>query len=364
MNLSVKTDLWQYLSQTDKPILLYGMGNGADKILRVCEKYGIEISDFFASDGFVRGHSFHGKVVLSYSEAKAKYGHFIVLLSFASALPDVLANIRRIAAENELYAPDVPVFGDNLFNLDFFSAHKEELEEVYSLLADDLSRKTFINVIQYKLSGDISYLDACEADEETAMRELISPEEIKEYADLGAYNGDTVRRLLSLAPNLRRVIAFEPDRRNFRKLSEYAESVSSQLSIRPLMLASWSHRDTLLMDASGNRNANLSDAAKAKKTVEVPADSLDNQLGDLRPDYVKYDVEGSEKEALLGSKETIRTHRPKLLVSLYHRSEDLFALPLLLRDLAPAYTFYLRKLPYVPAWDLNLYAIPQFQGEQ
>ena len=72
MNVEVKVDLWHYLKTADKPILMYGMGNGADKILKVCESYGIEIADFFASDGFVRGHSFHGKVVLSYSQAKVK----------------------------------------------------------------------------------------------------------------------------------------------------------------------------------------------------------------------------------------------------------------------------------------------------
>ena len=359
MNLSPTTDLWQYLSKTQKPILMYGMGNGADKILRVCEKYGIEISDFFASDGFVRGHSFHGKVVLSYSEAKQKYGSFIVLLSFASSLPDVLDTIRRVAAENELYAPDVPVFGDNLFNLEFFRANETSFCEAYNLLADELSRKTFAEVIRYKLSGDITHLDACESDETETTKTLLRPESIETYADLGAYNGDTIRRLLPLAPHLRRVVAFEPDRRNFRKLSEYAESVADQLAITPLQLAAWSHKEPLLMDASGNRNANLADAAKAKKTVETEADSLDNHVGDLRPDYIKYDVEGSEREALLGSAQTIRRHRPRLLVSLYHRSEDLFALPLLLKELAPDYDFYLRKLPYVPAWDLNLYAIPK-----
>ena len=105
------TDLWHYLkSQADsgRPILLYGMGNGADKIISVAERCGIEISDFFASDGFVRGHFFHGKRVLSYSETKEKYGagNIIVLLSFASSLPDVIENIRRISAESELYAPD------------------------------------------------------------------------------------------------------------------------------------------------------------------------------------------------------------------------------------------------------------------
>ena len=61
----IKKDLWQYLAESDKPIVMYGMGNGADKILSVCEAKGIEIKDFFASDGFVRGHSFHGKKVLS-----------------------------------------------------------------------------------------------------------------------------------------------------------------------------------------------------------------------------------------------------------------------------------------------------------
>ena len=46
-------DLWQYLAATDKPIVMYGMGNGADKILAVCDRFGITVRDFFASDGFV-----------------------------------------------------------------------------------------------------------------------------------------------------------------------------------------------------------------------------------------------------------------------------------------------------------------------
>ena len=68
MNFSdnlVQSDLWTYLASTSKTVVMYGMGNGADKILAVCNRYNIEIKDFFASDGFVRGHSFHGKTVLS-----------------------------------------------------------------------------------------------------------------------------------------------------------------------------------------------------------------------------------------------------------------------------------------------------------
>ena len=64
--------LWDYLKNTDKPIVLYGMGNGADMIIEVLESLSLTFSDVFASDGFVRGHSFHGKKVLTYSEIKEK----------------------------------------------------------------------------------------------------------------------------------------------------------------------------------------------------------------------------------------------------------------------------------------------------
>ena len=71
--INAECDIWTYLQNCGKKIVMYGMGNGADKILDICEKKGIVISDFFASDGFVRGHMFHGKTVLSYSQIKEKY---------------------------------------------------------------------------------------------------------------------------------------------------------------------------------------------------------------------------------------------------------------------------------------------------
>lgn len=357
MNIEITKDLWNYLAESQKPILMYGMGNGADKILRVCQQYGVEIDDFFASDGFVRGHSFHGKTVLSYSQAKEKYGDFIVLLSFASSLPEVIANIKRIASEVELYAPDVPVFGDNLFNMEFFNSHRAEFEEAYELLADQRSREVFTNVINYKLSGKIDYLFASDDDDAEVTAELVRPSEIKSYIDLGAYNGDTVRSLMGYTDTLEEVIAFEPDRRNFRKLSEWAETVEKP-KITAHKLGAWSHSDTLFFDASGNRNANLSVEGGAKLT-EVAVDSVDSIAKGFAPDYIKYDVEGSEHEALMGSRETIAVHLPTLLVSVYHRSEDLYKLPLLVKELYPDYGLYLRKLRYIPAWDLNLYAIPR-----
>lgn len=354
----VKTDLWKYLASTDKTVVMYGMGNGADKILTVCEGYGIEIADFFASDGFVRGHSFHGKTVLSYSEVKKKYGaeNIIVLISFGSSLPDVLDLFKRVSFECETYAPDVPVCNGDLFNYEFFENNKEKIERVYSLLADDTSKKIYENVINYKLSGNIDYLFKAETDKDETYS-LLCAEKFEYIADLGAYNGDTVREILEYSPNVKAITAFEPDRRNFKKLSQYCESIQDRIEINALNAAAWSSDTTLLFGGEGNRNSGVFAPSKTAKTVEVDARSLDSALSGSRVDYIKYDVEGAEREAIEGSLDTILSYRPALLVSAYHKSEDIFSLPLQIHELRPDYKLYYRRYPYVPAWDLNLICI-------
>ncbi len=356
------TDLWQYLKTAEKPIVMYGMGNGADKILKVCEKKGIEVSDFFASDGFVRGHFFHGKRVLSYTEAKEKYGEgkFIVLLSFASSLPDVVANIKKIADECELYAPDVPVSGDNLFDLEFYNTHISEIEKARSTFADEQSRLVFDNVIKYKLTGKISYLFECDSEQSEAF-ELMGAKDFSVTADLGAYNGDSARELALYAPKLKRIYAVEPDRRSFKKLSAYADS-EDRFEVIPSNFAAWNKLETLAFGAEGNRNSGVGQALvnqKTAKLTEVEATTLDYVVRDSQYpiDYIKYDVEGAELEALEGSQETIAYCHPALLVSVYHRSEDIFALPIWINEHFPEYKLYLRKFRYIPAWDLNLYAV-------
>ncbi|MBO7296930.1 MAG: FkbM family methyltransferase, partial [Clostridia bacterium] len=120
---------------------------------------------------------------------------------------------------------------------------------------------------------------------------------------------------------------------------------------------------TLTFDASGNRNAGAKQntstvlQGRAGKVTEVQARSVDSVLGGAGCDYIKFDVEGSEAQALHGCRQTIAKYAPALLVSCYHRSEDLYALPALVHALLPEYRLYLRRFPYFPAWDINLYAI-------
>ncbi len=359
------SDLWQRLQKETRPILMYGMGNGADKILAVLDRYGVEVADFFASDGFVRGHSFHGKTVLSYRRAEEKYQDFVILLSFATALPEVLERILAMGQAHPLYVPDVPVAGSELFDLAFEQAHKEELAKTKALLCDQASKDLFDRVIEYKLTGEISPLLSQTTPPEEMYR-LLSVEDCRTYADLGAYNGDTVRFVRELAPKLSKIYAMEPDQRNFRKLCERAEAEGFASQMTALQAAAWDREEVLSFRQEGNRNAGVGDklSLAGGKLKEVQGMPLDAFVQEAEVDLIKYDVEGAEARALLGSREVIRRNRPALLVSLYHRSEDLFALPLLLQSICPDYDFYLRRERCLPAWDLNLLAVPKEKRKQ
>ena len=85
--------------------VVYGMGNGADKLFRRFEMYGISVAEIFASDGFVRGHSYRGYKVKSFSEIKESYSDFVIVLSFASNRSEVIELFSEIDKKHDLYIP-------------------------------------------------------------------------------------------------------------------------------------------------------------------------------------------------------------------------------------------------------------------
>lgn len=359
-------DLWERLAAERRPIFLWGTGNGADKILDVCEAKSIPISGIFASDGFVRSRCFRGFPVTSWAEAKANCGadRPVVLMAFGSSRPEVLENAKRIASEATLLAPDVPAFGEGLFTRAFANEHRAEIFAARELFSDEESWRIFDLVLTYKWTGEVEYLFEAVSDPEEIARNLLRPEAIRAYADLGAYVGDTIQKLAQVAPNLQTVFAMEPDPHSFRKLEAYA-TAEERFSVFATEAAAWNTEGEVLFDGSGNRNSGaLSNRSAALndrpvKVRSVRALPLDALVGKAPVDFIKYDVEGSEREALEGSRKTILRDFPKLLVSVYHRVDDFFVLPLRLHKSFPEYALYLRRDTGIPAWDLNLWAVKE-----
>ena len=348
--------LWEQLQSETRPVVLYGMGNGAEKAFAECQRRGIPVSGVFASDAFVRGQTFLGYRVETLAQVEARFDDFVILLCFGSFLPDVMAHIDSVAGRHPLYAPDLPLFGGGIWDREYAMAHRNELAEAYSLLADDLSRKVFVHLFAYRMTGKLSYLSSCESDREEMYR-LLRVGEDESYLDLGAYDGDTVRELLDYTGGqFHSVTAVEPDPKNRRKLLQKMETFAPGFSSDPRFLlieggVSSSDGEERFDNAAG-RNSSLSENGK----LQVRVYSIDSLTKGRRCTLIKMDVEGVEARALSGAVQTLRLSRPKLLFSAYHRTEDIFALPLLLHRLQPEYRICLRHQPYYPAWEVNFCA--------
>ncbi|MBR0467223.1 MAG: FkbM family methyltransferase [Clostridia bacterium] len=341
-------DLWNYLKETNKPIVLYGMGDGADKIISVLNSKKIKISGVFASDNFVRNKTFGGFPVTNYKTAKATFPDMIVLLCFGTALPDVINNIKNIASECELYAPDVPVSGGPVFDADFYKENEDKINSARKVLADSVSIKTFDSIIEYKLSGDINKLFSCEiANEE--IYDIFDVKGTKCFVDLGAYRGDTVIDFVNRVETYDRIIAAEPDEKTFAKLKKNTENLKN---ITLINAAVSDKTGVMYFDKKASRGSHL---VKSESEKSIPTFSLDS-LGLFGDNvYIKADIEGAEADFINGAKDTIKNLKPSIRIAAYHKSEDIFSIPLKVLAINPDYKVYLRHNPCLPAWDTDYF---------
>lgn len=346
--------IWERLQKQTRPIVLYGMGDGADKALACLAAYGISIAGVFASDAFVRGQIYRGYQVQTLAQLEESLGEMVVLLCFATERPDVLLQIEQVAERHTLLVPDFPVCGEELFTPAFCRAHMEEIQQAENLLADEWSRLVLRNVLAAKLTGEPHLLRTCESDRSEVYSQLLplGAEEI--FFDAGAYTGDTVEEFVRrVNGQFAHILAAEPDKRNFAKLLYTVERLGISDRTECIQAGIWSGTDKLPFLHRSGRQAALSSADRTESKIAV--DSVDHLLAGRQATLLKFDVEGAEREALLGSADTIRTYRPKLAVAAYHRREDLFALVLLIHQICPHYRIFLRHHPYLPGWETNLY---------
>lgn len=347
-------NVWDYLRETDLPIVLYGMGNGTDMIIEKLNEIGVSVADIFASDEFVRGHSFRGFKVLKYSDVCLKYDDFVIVVCFAVHDRPMLERIRTLSEKHTLFAPNVPIVNDGVFTREFIAEHDEEFERAYGLLSDEFSRQSFIDVLNFKVSGKVEYLFKCEKNKEEIYSEYLQLGRDEIFMDLGAYDGDTVREFLQATDGeYKKIIAVEADEKNYRKLTDKTADVKN---IETYNLAVWDKKETLFFEKKKGRNSKLSSAG----TVEIQADSVDNILDGERITVLKMDIEGSEEKALDGAKKTIAEFRPKLYVCAYHRNSDMYRLPLKIHELCADYKMYFCHHPYIPAWESNFYCIVDY----
>lgn len=352
--------MWDELKKEKPPVVLYGMGDGAVKLLKILEGLGVECAGVFASDDFVRHQSFMGFTVKKLEELEEELDGFTVLSAFATRLDEVMENFAKVAKRHPLKIPDINVSGacQEVFDNAFAKTHKDRIARVYDAL-DPLGKEFFEALILYKMTGEMCYLDKIES---CRQREVLpyDRERIYTFADFGAYTGDTIEEATRLYPNLREAAGYEPDARNYKKLVANCEKLNIKTHLFEGMV--WNKNERLLLRAGGAMNTIVkgnvveSDNLQKKKEVWVDAIRADDTLPYL-PDLIKMDVEGCEIEAIEGCRETIAKCSPVVRVSIYHNHRHIFEVFEALHELNPDYRFTIsQKCRYIPAWDVELVA--------
>lgn len=341
--------VWEKLKTTTEPIIMYGTGNGADKVLDIFNEKGIEISGVTASTTFVRNRTFRGFQVMPLFHFEELYESFTVIITFGTAVPEVMENIYSIAEKHTVLVPVVPVIGTEIFDSDFLNEHKSEINTAYELMADEESKRIFAGYVNFLFGGELSILKEITTPEEEAFRNILTLGESEAYVDIGAYRGDTVDTFLNHTNGkYSQIICAEPDTKSYNKLIEHCSHLESFTAINGAV----ADIDGTIgfSDVHGRQSAVGGDTA-------TPCVTLPTLCGKSVPTYIKIDAEGCENEILTAGAEILKKHKPKLNVATYHKCADIFTLPILINSTNPLYKIHLRHHPYIPAWDTLFYCV-------
>ena len=217
----------------------------------------------------------------------------------------------------------------------------EKLDKVCKLLKDDKSIKFFKKLIKFKKTFDMKYYPYPNStyDEQYFPNDIpiIPKSDELRFIDCGAFTGDTIEILSKKVNKKTTVIAFEPDPNNFKILQKNIKNYSN-IDIIAIPMGVYS--ETKIMKFLSNNRT--SSRITEKGDIFVPVTSLDETIYNFKPNYIKMDIEGSEKEAIIGAKNIIKDFTPNLAIAIYHRPEDLWEIPLLIYKLNPNYDFYIR----------------------
>ena len=217
---------------------------------------------------------------------------------------------------------------------DTYMRNLDELLEVYNMLSDENSRRSFLGFIRAKVSRNLN--TAFFAETPQYICEGFVPNEGAVVIDGGAFDGSTSAKFAEMGC---RVFAFELDGENFKlakKLSEEKNFCAENLG-----LGAFRHTVKYTHDP----NKMLITKEKESGTSSADVIDLDHYVREKclhSVDFIKLDVEGAEIDVIKGAATVIARFKPILAVSVYHKIEHLWEIPKLIKNIRSDYEFCMR----------------------
>ncbi|HWR58007.1 MAG TPA: FkbM family methyltransferase [Thermodesulfovibrionales bacterium] len=344
------------LVATDKRIFIHGAGNFGTATYNLLKDTGIPVEGFLDKDG--------GDGVMHLS----KKVYYIGAPEFFPFTKEDIIIIAYICSEEALRSAKAAWFSKgymNVFyfldiyallitnNLDFESSNAfsvtssfhtafngifERFLHVASMWADDESRDVFRSFMMSIMMGNPGLFSPMSNQPQYFVSDIPFKKGYARFIDCGAFDGDTASDLNRHKGAARIIACFEPDSQNFAMLCSNLRKQRTATEHILFPCGVWEKSEMLRFRAGEQSTSGISKTGD----THVQCVAIDDVIPDFNPTFIKMDVEGSEYEALLGAQNTITTSTPDLAISVYHRIDHMWEIPLLVESLAPDYAYYLR----------------------
>lgn len=209
---------------------------------------------------------------------------------------------------------------------------EKHLPDLKSILSDKKSKEIVDVICKKRKALDVDYTEYYE-ENQYFVENIIKKEPHAIFVDAGAYDGGTIDEFIQFQQNsFDKVLSFEMNEVNYRQIlnKRYDERVT--IYNKGLWNENVECRYSLQADASRlGKGDHIAQCVK-----------LDEVLDGERVTFIKMDIEGAEKRALLGAEKTIKKWKPQLAICIYHEQNDLWQIPFLIHTMVPEYKLYVR----------------------
>lgn len=361
-----------------KSLYLYGAGYTARICLKVLKNAGFGIKALIDDDILKQGTLVDSYTVLSYEEfvdkCKKEGEVYVILTSiYGKQIYNRLSSISNvvICEMYEWYMEILDAQGisceKSLDDVEL-EGYKRNTDMLKPYLKDEESRSVYDGIYQYFKTNKIQYLvDICTEEETYFIHE------VKEYfrdrrinlVDVGAYEGELLRAIISSSINVKTWFCFELEKDNFERLKENIKKnpLSDSMNCIIENLGLWNQKKRMQVLNQGTASK-VSEQAQAEEMFDgreaetCEMETIDNYFRNIKVDMIKMDIEGAEMQALEGGIHTIKRDRPLLAISIYHYVKDYYRIMQFLMDNLDEYSYYIRQHALIYG-ETILYAIPQ-----
>lgn len=304
---------------TDKPFIIYGAGVNGQKVSEYLKDYPAKLIAFCDSDQQKHGLLFCGYPVISPQEA-VESGYTIVVAS--TWYLQIIDNLTQLGAKA-------------IYNLSLIGVAKEPLVKkirdrlnwLEQRFTDQASRDMLHQLLNYLTNHQATKLPLSNY-LQYRHPQLVNRASLK-LIDGGACLGESLDTFADYLPDNISMLCLEPEQDNLTKLKQRIVKGGLEQNVKVIAAGLWSSETTLRFSSASQSGSNANCNVSQDGNIVINTTTIDQlcQQYDFLPDLIKMDIEGAEVAALQGAAETIRNHKPKLAICLYHHLDDLWRIP-------------------------------------